>query len=87
MFTVVVAETQALQRAKQAHPHVRPGPGAVVDRVNSSMFFGDPFTVVVRDDASAEEMKALLTGPGVLYVREDEPLPAAPPNAHTPTRA
>jgi len=47
--------------------------------VNSSMFFGDPFTLVIREGASPEEEKALLSGPGVLYVREDEavhpPLP------------
>jgi hypothetical protein len=50
---------------------------AIVDSVNSSMFFGDPFSVVVRDDASPEEVKALLTGPGILHVREGETVPAA----------
>ena len=44
---------------------------AIVDSVNSSMFFGDPFTVVVRDDLPPEEVQGLLTGPGILYVRED----------------
>jgi tRNA A-37 threonylcarbamoyl transferase component Bud32 len=44
---------------------------ALVDAINAKMFFGEPFTVVVRDDLAAEETKALLTGPGVLYVRED----------------
>ena len=67
----------------QARTYVRAN--AIVDSVNSSMFFGDPFTVVVRDDASAEETKALLTGPGVLHVREDEALPAAPNPAETPS--
>ncbi len=52
---------------------------AFVDSVNSSMFFGDPFSLVIRDDASPEEAKALLTGPGILYVRESEPLPVASP--------
>jgi hypothetical protein len=28
-------------------------------------------------------VKALLTGPGILYVREDEPVPAASPTADT----
>jgi hypothetical protein len=46
---------------------------AIVDSVNSKMFFGDPFSVVVRDDLPPEEEQALLTGPGVLHVREDEP--------------
>jgi len=44
---------------------------ALVDAMNARMFFGDPFKVVVRDDLNPEETKALLTGPGVLYVRED----------------
>jgi len=44
---------------------------ALVDAMNARMFFGDPFKVVVRDDLNSEETKALLTGPGVLYVRED----------------
>jgi predicted Ser/Thr protein kinase len=51
---------------------------ALVDAMNAKMFFGDPFQVVVRDDLTAEETKALLTGPGVLYVREDrDQLPAS----------
>ena len=56
----------------EARSYVRAN--AVVDSVNSSMFFGDPFSVVVRDDTSPEEMKALLTSPGILYIREDQPL-------------
>jgi predicted Ser/Thr protein kinase len=55
----------------QAKTYVRAN--ALVDKINSSMFFGEPFTVVVRDDLSPEETKALLNGPGVLYVREDPP--------------
>ena len=44
---------------------------ALVDAMNARMFFGEPFKVVVRDDLTAEETRALLTSPGVLYVRED----------------
>jgi predicted Ser/Thr protein kinase len=44
---------------------------AIVDGVNTKMFFGDPFTVVVRDDLPPEEEQTLLTGPGILYVREE----------------
>jgi predicted Ser/Thr protein kinase len=46
---------------------------AAVDAVNSKMFFGDQFTAVVRDDVSPEEERALLAGPGILYVRDEEP--------------
>jgi len=43
------------------------------------MFFGDPFTLVIRDEVSPEDERALLSGPGVLYVREEEALPPALP--------
>ena len=54
--------------AAQARTYVRAN--AALDAVNSSMFFGDPFTLVVRDAVTPEEEKALLAGPGILYVRE-----------------
>jgi serine/threonine protein kinase len=44
---------------------------AAVDRINSKMFFGEPFSAVVRDDLTPEEERALLSGPGVVYVRPD----------------
>jgi predicted Ser/Thr protein kinase len=58
----------------QAKTYVRAN--ALLDSVNSSMFFGDPFTLVIREGLPPEEEKTLLAGPGVLYVREDG---AAPP--------
>jgi hypothetical protein len=59
----------------QAKTYVRAN--ALLDAVNSSMFFGDPFTLVIREDVTPEEEKALLSSPGVLHVREDAP-PALP---------
>jgi len=44
---------------------------ALMDQVNSRMFYGEPFTVVVRDGLSPDEEKALLQGPGVIFVRPD----------------
>jgi len=61
----------------QARTYVRAN--ALLDAVNSSMFFGDSFTLVIRDDATPEEERALLSSPGVLYVREDEAAPAPLP--------
>jgi hypothetical protein len=58
----------------QARTYVRAN--ALLDSINRSMFFGDPFTLVIRDSAGPEDERAMLTSPGVLYVRED---PAAPP--------
>jgi serine/threonine protein kinase len=51
-----------------AHTYVRLS--ALLDAVNSSMFFGDPFTLVVRDGASPEEARALLAASEVLYSRD-----------------
>jgi protein kinase-like protein len=51
---------------------------AEVDSINASMFLGDPFTLVVRDDVSPDEVRAILGGPGILYVRDDPPAPAVP---------
>jgi tRNA A-37 threonylcarbamoyl transferase component Bud32 len=58
----------------QARTYVRAN--AALDSVNASMFFGEPFTLVVRDAVAPDEEKALLSGPGMLYVREQ---PAAQP--------
>ena len=52
----------------QARTYVRAN--AALDAVNASMFFGDPFTLAVREAVSPDEEKALLAGPGILYVRE-----------------
>jgi hypothetical protein len=61
----------------QAKTYVRAN--ALLDSVNSSTFFGEPFTLVIREGVTPEEEKALLSGTGVLYVREDEPRAAALP--------
>jgi serine/threonine protein kinase len=58
----------ALADRAQARTYVRAN--ATLDSVNASMFFGEPFTLVIRDEFTPEEERALLAGPGVLYVRE-----------------
>ncbi|HEX9189507.1 MAG TPA: serine/threonine-protein kinase, partial [Vicinamibacteria bacterium] len=63
-FTVVADRAQA-------KTYVRAN--ALLDGVNASMFFGEAFALAVREDVSPEEERALLSGPGVLYVREDAP--------------
>ncbi len=45
---------------------------ATLERVNRRLFFGEPFTVSVRDDLDAAGLRALLVGPGVLWVREPD---------------
>ena len=44
---------------------------AWMDKINEKRFFGEPFTVSVRDELSADELRSLLQGPGVRYVRDD----------------
>jgi hypothetical protein len=53
----------------QARTYVRLN--ALLDSVNRRMFFGDPFSMVIRDAATPEDERALLSAPGVLYVREE----------------
>jgi serine/threonine protein kinase len=44
---------------------------AAMETTNAKLFFGDPFSVVVRDGLSDEEIRGVLSGPGVVYVRRD----------------
>ena len=44
---------------------------ALMDSLNTRMFFGDPFTVTVRDDVAPDETRTMLTGSGVLFVRDE----------------
>jgi hypothetical protein len=62
----------------QAKTYVRAN--AALDSVNSSMFIGDPFTLVIRAQVSPEEERGLLSSPGVLYVREEVPVTAPLPS-------
>jgi hypothetical protein len=62
--------TMLVDRA-QARTYVRAN--ALLDDVNASMFFGEPFTLVIRDEFTPEAERQMLSGPGVLYVREQAP--------------
>jgi predicted Ser/Thr protein kinase len=44
---------------------------AALDRINEKRFFGEPFTLSVRDDVAEAELRSLLQGSSVLHVRED----------------
>ncbi len=55
----------------QARTQVRAN--ALLDAINRSMFFGDPFTLVIRDAGNPDEERAVLSGSGVLYAREEKP--------------
>ena len=44
---------------------------AQLDRMNGKWFPGERFSVKVRDDLEGEELRALLSGSGVFFVRED----------------
>ena len=49
---------------------------AILDKINGSMFFGAPFTMLITDDLGPEEVRTLLKGPGILFMRDE---PAARP--------
>jgi len=42
-----------------------------LNQCNQKLFFGQPMSVVIRDDLSPEETRQLLAGAGVQYVRDD----------------
>jgi serine/threonine protein kinase len=42
-----------------------------LSQCNRKLFFGQPMSVVIRDDLSPEETRQLLAGGGVQYVRDD----------------
>jgi serine/threonine protein kinase len=44
---------------------------AAMDSVNGSMFFGEAFSVVIREGLTSQDEKGILSGPGVVYVRGD----------------
>ena len=44
---------------------------ALLDKLNGRWFFGEKFEARVRDDVSGEELRGMLQGAGVLFVRED----------------
>ena len=67
-FTIVADQAQA-------RTYVRAN--AALDAVNGSMFFGEPFTLSVREGVGPEDEKALLAASGILYVRESQRLAAA----------
>jgi hypothetical protein len=42
-----------------------------LNHCNRKLFFGEPFSVAIRHDLSADEIHRMLEGPGVQYVRDD----------------
>ncbi len=44
---------------------------ALMDRINRKKYFGEPYSVVVRDGLDREEERQVLASPGVLHVRKD----------------
>jgi serine/threonine protein kinase len=60
----------------QAKTYVRAN--ALLDSINRTGLFGDPFTLVIRDGVTPEEERALLATAGVLFAREEPAAPDAP---------
>ena len=43
---------------------------SLMDTINRKLFYGEPMELVVRDDASDEELNSILREPGVRFVQE-----------------
>jgi hypothetical protein len=68
---IVVRDAQATVVVDRAMAKTYVRINALMEKVNSKRFFGEPFSVVVRDDVADDEVRTLLTGSGVSYVRDD----------------
>ena len=68
---IVVRDNQATVVVDRAMAKSYVRINALMDKVNSKRFFGEPFSVVVRDGVEDEEVRTLLAGSGVSYVRDD----------------
>jgi hypothetical protein len=44
---------------------------SLMDRLNNKLFFGERFTLVVRENVPASEIRKLVEFPGVAYVSDD----------------
>lgn len=53
---------------------------SLVETANRKLFYGDPIQVAIRTNPSDEEMTALLSEPGVRYLRADAPRPGTFPS-------
>jgi len=47
---------------------------ALLSAANEKLYRGDPMTLVVREDVAGDEMKKILSSPGVRFLREDQPV-------------
>jgi len=62
-FTVLMAEDAP------ARTYVKLN--SLLESLNGGLYMKPEFTMVVRDDASVDEVKALVTGPGLQFARDD----------------
>ena len=66
-FTVVVENPTAKTYLKL---------NALLTSSNERLYHGDPMTLVVREGVGEEELRKLLSSPGVRFLREDKKRPA-----------
>jgi hypothetical protein len=68
---IAVAGTQVTVVADQAIARTHVRLSALLQSVNTQMFFGEPFTMAVREPLTGDETRALLASAAVLYARDD----------------
>ena len=65
-FTVVADQPTA-----KSYPKLN----ALLTAANEKLYRGDPMTLVVREDVSGDELKKILSSPGVQFLRDDDSKP------------
>jgi hypothetical protein len=68
LVTVVVCDPMA-----KTYVHLN----SMIERVNRKLFFGDAYSLVIRDNVPNEELRAMLESPGVIYVSDDVVMPSS----------
>jgi hypothetical protein len=68
---ILFHEDQATVIADKALARTYVRINALMDKINRKKYFGDPYSVVIRDEVSAEEEHQALATPGVLFVHKD----------------
>lgn len=68
---VAIREDQATVVVDRALPRLYRQINEFMGAANKKLFFGNPLVVAIRDDLAGDELRRLLSGPGVFYVRDD----------------
>jgi eukaryotic-like serine/threonine-protein kinase len=77
---IVFRDNCATVLVDRAQPRLYVHLNSMMDSLNRKLYFGEHMTVMIKEHSPTMNLRELLEGPGVLYVREDA-LENAPPGA------